>query len=251
MITTTTILLLITSFAAGFIDSISGGGGLLLLPALLISGLPPQTAIGTNKFTATLGLSSSLLNFIVNKKIDWQVVRQGILPSLAGSLLGAKLLLLFSNETVGKIILVLLPLAIGATLWPHKQAEHAESVQASRVKVPAVCLVIGFYDGFFGPGSGSILLLALYLFVGLDLVKASATTKAFSFLTCLTSVVVFFSNGIVLLSLGLLLAAANIAGNFLGSKLVMQKGTKIVKACLAVSLAILFASLSAKYLMNK
>lgn len=246
MITTTTIFLLAASFAAGFIDGIAGGGGLLLLPALLISGLPPQTAIATNKFTATLGLSSSLLNFIANKKIDWQVVRQGIIPSLAGSFLGAKLLLLFSNETVGKIILVLLPLAIAATIFPHK-SNRSELLQASRLKVFAVCLVIGFYDGFFGPGSGSILVLALYLFVGLDLVKATATTKAFSVLTCFTSVVVFFSKGIVLLSLGLLLAIANIAGNCLGSRLVMLKGTKIVKSCLAVSLVILFVSLSVKY----
>jgi uncharacterized membrane protein YfcA len=249
---TMTIFLLTASFAAGFLDSIAGGGGLLLLPALLFSGLPPQIALGTNKFIAVFGLSGSAINFIRNKKIVWSVVRRGILFSLVGVLLGSNCILLLSNEIVGKIILVLIPVAMLATVFSRKKqrAEDDAPPAMLQIKIPVICFVIGFYDGFFGPGSGSFLVLALYLFAGLDLVRASATTKAVTVVTCFISAVVFIMHDKVMLSLGLLLAVANIAGNCVGSQLIIRKGTKVVKNCLVVSLIVLFVSLSAKYLSS-
>lgn len=244
--------MLTTSFVAGFLDSIAGGGGLLLLPALLVSGLPPQTALGTNKFIATFGLTSSSINFILNKKIVWSIVKRGVAFSLLGVFLGSQVILVLSNEIVGKIILILIPLALCATVISRKKqfTEDASSPTMLQVKVPVICFTLGFYDGFFGPGSGSFFVLALYLFTGLDLVKASATTKVFTVITCFASAMVFIMNDRVMISLGLLLAVANIAGNYFGSKLIIKKGTKVVKNCLVVSLIVLFISLSAKYLIS-
>lgn len=252
MITTTMVFLLITSFVAGFLDSIAGGGGLLLLPALLVSGLPPQMALGTNKFIATFGLTGSSINFILNKIIVWTVIKRGVVFSFLGVFLGSHAILVLSNEMVGKIILVLIPVALLVTVVSRKKQFSGIVAPPTRlnVKIPVICFTLGFYDGFFGPGSGSFFVLALYLFAGLDLVKASATTKVLTLMTCFVSSLVFLMNDRVMLSLGLVLAVANVAGNYLGSKLIIEKGTKVVKNCLVVSLIILFISLSAKYLIS-
>ncbi len=249
MTATITVFLLSTSFVAGFLDSIAGGGGLLLLPALLFSGLPPQMALGTNKFTATLGLFGSFINFVINKKVSWEIVGRGIVFSLLGGLLGSKVILLFSNETVGKIILFLLPLALLATVIPRKSKDDNDMPpKMLAIKIPVICFASGFYDGFFGPGSSSFLILALYFFTGLDLVKASATAKPFTVISCITSSAVFLLNGRVVIALALLLAIANMAGNYIGSKLVLRRGTKMVKNWLVVSLVILFIFLLCKTL---
>ncbi|BBB89530.1 MAG TPA: sulfite exporter TauE/SafE family protein [Methylomusa anaerophila] len=246
------IFLLSTSFVAGFLDSIAGGGGLLLLPALLFSGLPPQIALGTNKFAATIGLFGSFINFVINKKVMWEIVKRGIVFSLLGGFLGSRSILLFSNEAVGKIILFFLPLALLATLIPreNKGGEAGAPPGMLPVKIPVICFAAGFYDGFFGPGSSSFLILALNLFAGLDLVNASATAKPFTVISCITSSMVFLWNGKVLISLGLFLAMANIAGNYAGSKLVIRKGTTVVRTWLVASLVILFVFLSLKYVVS-
>lgn len=186
LLITVIIFLSIMSFIAGFIDSIAGGGGLLLLPALLFAGLPPQTALGTSKFTATIGTGTALINFARNKKVVWQIVMLGIAFSLLGSFLGTKTILIFPNETVGKIIVFLLPLAMLGTLAPRKEinreqvTENEQVPKANYIKVPVICILLGFYDGFFGPGTGTFLIMALYIFAGLNLVQASATSKIFN-----------------------------------------------------------------------
>ena len=246
---TLTFVLSAVSFFAGFIDSIAGGGGLLLLPALLFAGIPPQIVLGTNKFAGTLGTAMALVNFVRSKKVVGRIVSIGIVFSLLGTILGSKSILIFPNEMVGKIIVFLLPIAMLATLLPRKErvVEGDEPVKGLYVKTPLICFSLGFYDGFFGPGTGSFLIMAFYLFVGLDLVAASATAKVFNLASCFGALIVFLLDGKVMISLGIPLALANVAGNYLGSTLAIKKGTPIVKAFLLVSLAILFSSLMIKY----
>jgi len=247
-----TIFLFIVSFLAGLIDSIAGGGGLLLIPALLFAGLPPQTALGTNKLAGTVGTGFAFYNFLRHKKIVWRVAAVGIIFSLTGAFLGSKTILFFNNETVGKIIVFLLPLAVLGTLLPKKESSAARvaTVRNLDLKVPLICLAIGFYDGFFGPGTGSFLIMAFYLFVGLDLAQASATAKAFNLASNLGALSIFLLGGKVLWGLGLLLAVGNLGGNFCGSVLVIKKGAKIVKPFLIISLSILFVSLLWKYIIK-
>lgn len=237
------------SFLAGFIDSIAGGGGLLLLPSLLLAGLPPQVALGTNKFASSIGTGTALINFILKKKVVWKIAASGIAFSLLGSFIGTKTILIFNNEIVGRIIIFLLPFAMLITLIPQK--ERAKGNEPSRfditVKIPFICLFIGFYDGFFGPGTGSFLIIAFYMFIGLGLVQSSATAKVFNLASNLGALVIFVLGGKVIFSIGIPLAVANIAGNYIGSNLAVKKGASTIKFFLLLSLTILMISLIWKY----
>lgn len=240
------------SFLAGFVDSIAGGGGLIMLPALLLAGIPPQHALGTNKFGSAFGTGVALVNFICNKKVIWKIAMVGVVFTLTGSFLGTKTILLFSNQIIGKIIVILLPLAVLGTLAPRKERSFNEALSEwdLYLKVPLICFSIGFYDGFFGPGTGSFLIIALYVMLGLNLVQASATAKVFNFGSNIGALTIFLLEGKVLFWLGVPLAIANIIGNYLGSMLAIKKGSQVVKAFLLVSLTILCASLVWKYLMQ-
>jgi hypothetical protein len=250
--TTITIILTAVSFLAGFIDSIAGGGGLLLLPSLMLAGLPPQIALGTNKFASSIGTGAALINFILKKKVVWEIAGSGIAFSLLGSYIGTRSILIFSNEITGKIIILLLPFAMLITLMPQKEREtgNEPSVSDLAVKIPFICLLLGFYDGFFGPGTGSFLIIAFHLFIGLGLVQSSATSKVFNLASNLAALLVFILEGKVIYMLGIPLAVANILGNYLGSSLAVKKGANAVKFFLLLSLSILMISLIWKYTMN-
>lgn len=255
-LTTIVAILSLVSFLAGFIDSIAGGGGLLLIPALLLAGIPPQTTLGTNKFAATIGTSFALINFARNKKVVWRIVAVGIFFSLLGAFLGSKTILIFSNETVGKIIVFLLPFSMLVTLAPRKKRNSNDNLDGDLstrdlyIKVPVICSLIGFYDGFFGPGTGSFFIMAFYLFLNLNLVQASATSKVFNLASNIGALLVFLIEAKVLILLGIPLAIANILGNYIGSSFAIKKGANLVKTFLIISLIILFVSLIWKYFIN-
>jgi len=254
MMLTITIILSVVSFLAGFVDSIAGGGGLLLVPSLLLAGLPPQTALGTNKFAATIGTSTALLNFVRSRKVVWKIAVYGIAPALLGGFFGSKVILSLDNKIVGKMIVFLLPLAALAVLYPKKTNPDAKKDHFSRLdlflKIPMICFPIGFYDGFFGPGTGSFFIISFYLFLGIGLLQASATTKVFNFLSNLGALVMFLFESKVIFLLGIPLALANIAGNVVGSHLAIKKGAKVVRAFLLLSLCVLFASLVWQYFIK-
>lgn len=248
-----TVILSLVSFLAGLIDSIAGGGGLLLVPSLLIAGLPPQTALGTNKFAATIGTSTALLNFVLHRKVIWKIAIYGIIFALLGGFAGSKAILSFDNKVVGKVIVFLLPVAAIGVLYPKKGSTTEKSSFSKLdlfLKVPLICSPIGFYDGFFGPGAGSFFILAFYLFLGISLIHASGTTKVFNFLSNLGALVIFIFENKVIYLLGIPLAFANIAGNYVGSHLAIKKGEKIVRAFLLISLSVLFVSLIWKYFLK-
>ena len=247
--TTITLILAGVSFLAGFVDSIAGGGGLIMLPALLLAGIPPQNSLGTNKFGSTFGTGVALANFVRSKKVIWEIAIVGIVFTLSGSFLGTKTILLFPNEVIGKIIVFLLPFAVLGAFAPRKERALNEPLTKWDLyfKVPLICFAIGFYDGFFGPGTGSFLIIALYVWVGINLVLASATAKLFNFSSNVAALTVFLIEGKVLFWLGVPLAIANIIGNYFGSMLAIKKGSRVVKGFLLVSLTILFISLVWKH----
>lgn len=242
------------SFIAGFIDSIAGGGGLVLLPALLLAGIPPQTALGTNKFSSTFGTGVALINFIRKKKVVWHIAAAGVGFTLGGAFFGSKAILCIPNQLVGKIIVLLLPLALLSALLPRREraANDLEgfSKKSLYLKVPLICGTIGFYDGFFGPGTGSFLIIAFYVWLGINLLQASATAKVFNLASNIGALTIFIMGGKVLFWLGLPLAFANILGNYFGSMLAIKKGVAFVKVFLIISLIILLISLSLKYFVH-
>ena len=230
----------------GFIDAIAGGGGLITLPALLLTGVPPHYALGVNKCSACLGTATALGNFARRGLVLWRLAFAGLAFSLLGSWLGALLTLHISNEILGKILVMLLPVGMCATLLPpRRQAASTAVAQGWRLHflAPLVCLGIGLYDGFFGPGTGSFLILAFHWILRVGLLEASATAKVLNLASNVGSLVTFAWNGCVLWSLALPMAAGCMAGNWLGSRLAIRTGAKAVRRFLMISLGLLLLTL--------
>lgn len=234
------------SFLAGFVDSIAGGGGLLLLPPLLLAGIPPQLCLGTNKFASMLGTSAALLNFIRNEKVIWKIAVCGLLFSLSGSVLGTKAILQFDQNTTARIVIALLPFAAVTTFIPKKQLKTSVADFSKKelyVYIPVFCFIIGFYDGFFGPGTGTFLIFGFYMFLGLHLIQASAISKVFNLASNVGSFITFAYADKVLYSIGIPIALANILGGYLGSILAIRKGQNLIKIFMLIVFLILFITL--------
>ncbi|MDL2266397.1 TSUP family transporter [Desulfovibrio sp. OttesenSCG-928-G15] len=239
----------VAAFFAGFVDSVAGGGGLISLPAALLAGLPPHLALGTGKFMASLGTTASFLTYARHKAILWKVAAIGSPFSFAGSALGSQAALWLDNAVLGKIILCLLPVAALLTFMPIREGhrEKDSNPVALWVLTPVICSAIGFYDGFFGPGTGSFFLLCLHFFLGLNLIAATGTAKAFNLASNLSSLGIFLVNAKIYYFVAIPMALANIAGNVCGSKMALRGGPKVIKRMLLLSLLLLFASLVWRY----
>lgn len=241
--------LTLVSFIAGFIDSIAGGGGLIMLPSYLLAGLPPHYTLGTNKFVGTLGTGVAVVNFIRKGKLSVKIVISGITTALLGAYIGSRLILLFDANLVGQVIVFLLPIGIVLTLVPKKKIVVKESLKSKDlfIKIPLICLIVGFYDGFFGPGTGAFLALAFNVFLRLNLVEATAHAKVFNFISNLGALVAFVFSGKVYYLLALPLVASGMLGNYLGSNLAIKKGDKFIKFFLLIVIVILIVTLITKY----
>lgn len=243
------LFLMAAAFFAGFIDSMAGGGGLISIPAALLAGLPPQLSLGTNKFMSSFGTVISFITYSRNNAVIWRIAGIGLAFSLAGSVAGSKTALYCSDEILGKILIFLLPLAALLTFAPIRrfQRDIAPSRTALYLLTPLICTLVGFYDGFFGPGTGSFLILALHLALGMNLIKAAGTAKAFNLASNVSSLVVFLLSGKVFFMAAIPMAAANIAGNALGARLAIKRGPALIRKALLFSLALLFVTLVWKY----
>lgn len=240
----------LASLMGGFIDAISGGGGLLTVPALLICGIPPHIALGTNKVGACLGTFVALMNFSANHLVKWRMVLYGVGFSLFGSWLGSLLALTLSQEVLAKMLVILLPCGMLATIIPRSKREtNYQNISDWHfwILLPFVCLFIGIYDGFFGPATGSFLILALHLLIGVELVAASATAKAFNLASNLSAAISFIWHGAIFWPLALLMAACLMLGNWLGSTLAIRIGPAIVRKLLYISFLLLLLTLVWQY----
>jgi len=241
--------LVLIAFFAGLIDSVGGGGGLLAVPALLLVGLPPHMALGTNKLMATVGTTAAFITYARNGAVVWRVAAIGAIFSFLGSAAGTYTALHIDSAILGKVILVLLPVAALITFMPKGKntQEKALTPLTLYVFTPLICTTIGFYDGFFGPGAGSFFLLALHLVLGLGLVAASGTAKAFNLASSISSLTIFLLSAKVFWLAALPMATACMAGNILGSRLALCNGPALIRKMLLISLALLFATLVWRY----
>jgi uncharacterized membrane protein YfcA len=234
------------SFLAGFIDSIAGGGGLILIPSLLLAGIPPQAALGTNKFAAIFGTSTALANFMKNGKVIWKIAGFGLAFSVIGSVIGTKAILYFDQNTTAKLIVMMLPITAIVTFFPKRQLKTSISDFSKRdlyLYTPLLCLIVGFYDGFFGPGTGTFLIFGLYIFLGLHLINASAISKVFNLASNVGSFVIFAFADKVLYDIGIPIAISNLVGGYFGSILAIKKGQRFIKISLLIVFGILFITL--------
>lgn len=246
-------LLSAVSLLAGFIDSIAGGGGLLVLPALLMAGIPPQPALGTAKLASNLGTMVAAYNFYKNKSIVWKLVGYGIVFTLIGSYIGAKSVLFLSEKLVADIIIVVLPVALAMSFIPKKKSQLNRENWSKPVLylgVPIACFCLGFYDGFLGPGAGTLLILVFHILFGVSLTMASGTSKIFNLTSNMGATITFMALGKCVYIFGIPMSVTYILGSHIGSKLVIKKGDGVVKYTLLVSVMLLIASLAYKFLIH-
>jgi uncharacterized membrane protein YfcA len=241
----TALFLLAASFFAGFIDSIAGGGGLIQLPALLI-GLPKsETAevLGTNKLSAVFGTTTAAALYRKQIKPDPKILIAMGLPAFLGSAGGAVLASRIPTSSMRPMILVLL-IIVAVYTWFKPDLgkfENLRHLPKRRVQIAAIAgVVIGFYDGIFGPGTGSFLMLILVASLGYAFITASAIAKVVNVATNVGAITVFGINGAVLWQIGIILGIANITGAVIGARLAIKGGSTLVrKVFLLVTVALI------------
>lgn len=242
---TTGLFLLTASFFAGFIDSIAGGGGLIQLPALLI-GLPKsETAevLGTNKLSAVFGTTTAAALYRKQIKPDPKVLIAMGVPAFIGSAGGALLASKIPTSSMRPMVLVLL-IVVAIYTWFKPDLgkfENLRHLPKRRIQIAAIAgVVIGFYDGIFGPGTGSFLMLILVASLGYAFITASAIAKVVNVATNVGAIMVFGINGAVLWQIGVILGIANISGAVIGARLAIKGGSTLVrKVFLFVTLALI------------
>ncbi len=241
----TGIFLLAASFFAGFVDSIAGGGGLIQLPALLI-GLPKsETAevLGTNKLSSIFGTSTAAMLYRKQIKPDPKILIGMALPAFLGSAGGAALASKIPTSSMRPMVLVLL-IVVAIYTWFKPDLGKFENLKhhsAKRIQIAALAgAVIGFYDGIFGPGTGSFLMLILVASLGYAFITASAIAKVVNVSTNIGAIIVFGIHGAVIWQLGIIMGVANITGAVIGSRLAIKGGSTLVrKVFLIVTVALI------------
>lgn len=230
-------------FLAGFVDAIAGGGGLISLPAYLLAGVPMHQAIATNKLSSATGTTISTIRYCRNTKVDWSIAGPAIILSLIGSSIGAKLTMMMPESVLKVVLLVVLPVTAVFVFRKNALVEkQSGSVSHRRMLLITwiAALAIGCYDGFYGPGTGTFLLLVMVGLAKMDMMQAAANTKLINLASNISALVAFLIGGKVVLTLGLAASVFSIAGHYTGSSMVMKNGTKIVKPIILVVLVLLF-----------
>ena len=238
-------------FLAGFVDSIAGGGGLISTPAMLVCGLPPHIALGTGKFASTLGSLTSLWVFARNRLVVMRIAPLGFASAFIGGMAGAWLAMLLDSAVLGRVLVFLLPVGMVLSLFSGKsRVEESELPEKGLwIKVGLMGFLVGMYDGFFDPGTGSFFIIGLHLFLRMGLVRASATAKVFNLASNAGGLATFASGGVVLYSVALPCAVANILGNQIGTRLAIRVGATAVRKFLYLTLSLLLGTLIYRFFL--
>lgn len=239
-------LLAAAAFGAGLVDAIAGGGGLVSLPALLAAGLPPVLALGTNKGQAVFGATTSALTYWGRGALDRERAVLGFAAGFAGSWLGARGVLAIPLAPLRAIVIVLLLLAATVVLAKRNVAPRPTTLgpRAARVALFAIAFGLGAYDGFFGPGTGSMLVIAFATVFGDPLIRASGNAKVVNLASNLAAMTLFAAHGLIVWRVALPMAAANAIGAATGAHLAVRKGDRLVRVVVVVVVLSVVAKLA-------
>ncbi len=223
-------ILFLTGLCAGFVDSIAGGGGLISLPMLLSVGLPPTLALGTNKLQGSFGSFSASWNFIRTGVVKMDESLYGIGFTLMGAAIGAFAIQQIQAGFIRHIIPGLLLFVFFYTLFSKNLGRAARDPKMGKNQFFMIFgLILGFYDGFFGPGTGSFWTGAMLILLGLDMTAASGTTRIMNFTSNIVALSVFIIGGNVLYPAGLTMAAGQIIGARIGSGMAIKRGAAFIR----------------------
>jgi cupin 2 domain-containing protein len=242
--------LIVMGFLAGFIDAVAGGGGLISLPALTITGLPISLVLGTNKLQSSIGTSVAVYKYYRDGLINFKTVARGLIMGFIGASCGALLATQISNQFM-RYIVPFLMLGVFVFNWFNKSL----GVQAGKARMPEILFfsifgfILGFYDAFFGPGVGNFWIIAIVFFLGYTFLEASGYAKVLNLKSNLFSLAIFVYFGKVQFVLGLIMACGQFVGGYSGAKMVILKGSKLVRPffmiVVAINLIVLFYQLFA------
>ena len=228
----TVFILAVVAFFAGLVDAIAGGGGLLTLPSLLAAGIPPELALGTNKGQSVWGSGAALRSFWRRGLVDRARARWLFPAGFVGALCGVEMVLHIDKTLLRPVVLGLLLVAAGSiALYRPPTAGSAPRPPLARAKFWAlmIALSVGFYDGFFGPGTGTFLIVLMVALLRDDLLQATANAKVVNFASNLASVLWFAHAGMVLWHIALPMAVGQLAGGTLGARIAVKEGQLLVR----------------------
>ena len=228
-------------FCASFVDAIGGGGGIISVPVYLLAGLPTHLALGTNKLSSGLGTAASTFRYLKNGFVDWVLAIPSVGFALYGAHLGTKLQIALDERYLKYLLLVVLPVVAIVMLRQKKFPEEKGEINPwlQRAIVWSASFIVGGYDGFYGPGTGTFLLLIFCNFAKMDLRTASGNVKVVNFSSNIGALATSFMAGKVLVPVGLIAAVFSIAGHYLGAGLTIKNGSKIVRPVILLVLVLL------------
>ncbi|NLD88304.1 MAG: TSUP family transporter [Clostridiales bacterium] len=236
-------------FVAGIIDSIAGGGGIITIPAYLAAGLPVHYTYGTNKLSACIGTLSSAIKYLKAGRVHIKTAIISALGALVGSYIGAQLALMVSEKYLSVLLMILLPILAVFILTRRSfgsdtKDNHDKLSTSALISIAlAIGFFIGLYDGFFGPATGTFMVLCFTVFMKFSLVTASGNAKIANLASNVAALIAFIMNDKVLFIIGFPAAAFSIAGNLIGSSLAIKKGAKVIKPVFIIVFVLLMIKL--------
>jgi uncharacterized membrane protein YfcA len=243
------LLLCLAAFIAGFVDAVVGGGGLIQIPAalVLLPGFPVATVIATTKIPSFCGTSLAAMQYSRRVQLNYKHLALMAAIACPSAFIGSKVLTVVSNDFMKPFLLVVL---MGVAIYTYSKKNfgvHSEKEHTERQHTIYICiisLILGFYDGFIGPGTGSFLILAFITLLGFNFLKASATAKFVNLSTNIGSIILFASSGRIIYSIALPMALCNAAGGFLGARLAILRGNAFIRVfflCIVTATIVRFA----------
>lgn len=228
------VLLCLAAFAAGFIDAIVGGGGLIQTPMglILLPNLPVSTVIGTLKIPAFSGTSVAAYQYLKKVDMNWKLLSIMMILAFPSAFLGSTLLTYVSNDFMKPLLLIVLSFLVIYTYAKKNFGQHVEKQHTPRTQIfnaVAISFIVGLYDGFIGPGTGSFLVVAFIAIMGFDFLHASANAKMVNLSTNFGSICLFILKGKIIWSIALPMAASNAVGGWIGAKLAINKGNSFIR----------------------
>lgn len=236
----------VAGFIAAAVDSIAGGGGLISLPAIMAVGVPPHSALGTNKFASTCASFTSTLTFAKSKKIYMPLIKFLIPCTLIGAALGVKTALKIDQAILQIMVLVLIFAVAIYTIVKKDFGSKDMFKGLTKLNIFYGCIfafTIGFYDGFFGPGTGSFLIFLFISIFGFDFTISAGNGKILNFVSNITALVLFALNGKIIYLVGIPMALSMILGARIGTKIAIKNGAKVIKPIFVTIALILTAKL--------
>ena len=230
-------------FLAGFVDAVAGGGGLISIPAYMATGMPMHFVYGCNKFSNSCGTTLATVKYFKEGALDLKVAVVSAIGSFIGAGIATKIVLLLDNDLLKKMLIIILPIMAFIILFRLNKIEIKDSEDTQKKKSLLLALLIGFicggYDGLFGPGTGTIAIMAFALILKYEITTASGNAKLLNLMSNYASVIGYFISGSIYFQLAIPCAIFNIAGSYIGSSLAIKNGIKFIRPMMVVVVVLL------------